>query len=347
MGTKQRLVLASAMALLGGHAALAAPPPAYHSPHNSFGQPDLEGQWTNATITPTTREAKFGTRPTYTAEEAKAQEGLQEEATAKGNAPTADPNKPITGGIIQARGGIGIDGNYNRGWFDPGTTVMRVHGEPRNSLLTTPNGQTPPRKAGAAPARPLGVAPRPGQGRYDNPENLGLGDRCIIGFGRNGGPPMLPNGFYNNNYQLVQSKDYVAINIEMVHDTRLVHLNGAHRADGIRPWFGDSIGHFEGATLVVETTNIPQGQSYNGSWEHLTVTEKFTRVANDRLLYQFSVNDPTMWDKPWGGEYEFASLNGRVLEYACAEGNYALEGILSGTRQAEKDRATATPVAAK
>jgi hypothetical protein len=308
--------------------------PAYKAPRNSLGQPDLEGSWTNATITPTARQAKFGTRATYTAQEAKDLENQQQEATDKGNAPTADNTKPITGGVIAAHGGIGIDGNYNRGWFDPGSSVMRVHGEPRNSLLTTPNGQYPPRKAGAAPLPPF-VRPA-AAGRYDNPEQLGLGDQCIISFGRNGGPPMFPNGFYNNNYQVVQSRDSVAIDIEMVHDTRVIRLNGTHRTDGVRPWFGDSIGHYEGDTLVVETTNIPQRQNYNGAWEHLKVTERFTRVAKDRLLYQFTVDDPTLWDKPWGGEYEFGALNGRLQEYACHEGNYALEGILAGARQEEK-----------
>ncbi|MDB5439918.1 MAG: hypothetical protein JWM33_2345 [Caulobacteraceae bacterium] len=322
---------------------------AYHAPRNGLGQPDLQGQWSNATITPTSRVATFGTRAAYTQEEAAALEGAQQAATDKGNAPTADNTKPITGGVIVARGGIGIDGNYNRGWFDPGSKVMRVHDEPRNSLLTTPNGQTPPFKPGAGPQRPPLAAPVAGAGRYDNPEQLGLGDRCLVSFGRNGGPPMFPNGFYNNNYQVVQSTDAVAIDIEMVHDTRIIRLNGVHRTDGVRPWFGDSIGHFEGDTLVVETTNIPQRQAYSGAWEHLTITEKFTRVAKDRLLYQFIVNDPTLWDKPWGGEYEFASLNGRVMEYACHEGNYALEGILAGARQDEAQAAQKAqkPVAAK
>ncbi len=348
-GLAVSLVLGLCVASVGASAA-DAPTAAYHAPRNALGQPDLQGQWTNATITPTNRVAAFGTRATYTQQEADALEGAQKDATDKGNAPTADNTKPITGGVIVARGGIGIDGNYNRGWFDPGSKVMRVHGEPRNSLLTTPNGQTPVPKAGASAAdRRCPAAPAAGAGRYDNPEQLGLGDRCIISFGRNGGPPMFPNGFYNNNYQFVQSKDAVAIDIEMVHDTRIVRLNSVHRTDGVRPWFGDSIGHFEGDTLVVETTNIPQRQAYGGSWEHLTITEKFTRVAKDRLLYQFTVSDPTLWDKPWGGEYEFASLNGRVMEYACHEGNYALEGILAGARQDEQRAAekAGSPVAAK
>jgi hypothetical protein len=309
----------------------------YHAPRNVFGQPDLEGFWTNATLTPIARDPKFGVRPTYTPEEVKQIEAHQQAALEKGNQAT-DPKAgaPAVGGLVTPRGGTQIDGNYNRGWFDPGSTVMRVGGQPRNSLLTTANGQVPPRKAGAAPApRPGPRARPPGAGPYDNPEQLGTGNRCIISFGRNGGPPMFSNGFYNNDYQIVQGKDSVAIDIEMVHDVRLIRLNSQHRADGVRPWFGDSIGRWEGETLVVETTNIPQAQAYAGSWEHLKVTERFTRVGKDRLLYQFTLDDPSLWDKPWGGEYEFSTLNGRVLEYACHEGNYALEGILAGARAEE------------
>ena len=334
---------AVAVCLLIGGAAQAGPP-AYHAPKTTFGQPDLEGFWTNATLTPITRDSTLGARSTYTTEEVKRIEGNQQAALEKGNQ-ASDPNAgaPAIGGIVTPRGGTQIDGNYNRGWFDPGSTVMRVAGQPRNSLLTTPDGQIPERRGGGAgPARP-GIGPRPaGSGPYDNPEQLGAGNRCIISFGRNGGPPMFSNGFYNNNYQFVQSPDTIAINIEMVHDTRIIRLNGRHRTDGIRPWFGDSIGHWAGDTLVVETTNIPQEQAYAGSWKQLKVTEKFTRVAPDRLRYQFTIEDPTIWDLPWGGEYEFATLNGRVMEYACHEGNYALEGILSGARQDEAKRAGRT-----
>lgn len=334
--------LVVALAIAATAQAQGAHPPAYHAPKNALGQPDLEGFWTNATLTPATRESSFGTRPTYSAEEVKRIEGGQQAALDKGNQ-ASDPNAgaPAVGGIVTPRGGTQIDGNYNRGWFDPGSTVMRVGGEARNSLLTTPNGQFPARKDGGAGRPPFG--PRPGGGgAYDNPEQLGTGNRCIISFGRNGGPPMFSNGFYNNNYQFVQSKDAIAINIEMVHDTRIIRLNAKHRADTVRPWFGDSIGHWDGETLVVETTNIPQAQAYAGSWENLKVTEKFTRVGAERLLYQFSIDDPTMWEKPWGGEYEFATLKGRVMEYACHEGNYALEGILSGARQEEANRKAKT-----
>ena len=180
------------------------------------------------------------------------------------------PSRSVTRPEFLAAGGA--VGGYNRGWLDPGNHVMRVNGEPRTSIITTPNGQPPARKAGAtaAPAPPpsfvalLGTSPTPRGGAFDNPESRGAGERCIVSFGRNGGPPMFANGFYNNNYQIVQSPNAVVIVVEMIHDARIVRLNSKHRTDDVRPYFGDSIGWWEGDTLVVETTNIPQSQQFIG-----------------------------------------------------------------------------------
>jgi hypothetical protein len=134
----------------------------------------------------------------------------------------------------------------------------------------------------------------------------------------------------------------------MVHDVRHIALDRKeHIPASVRPWFGDSIGHWEGDTLVVETTNIPQRQAYFGAWQDLKITERFTRIANDRLAYKFTVEAPSVWDKPWGGEYEFSSLKGDLHEYACHEGNYALEGILAGAREEERQAAAKKSVAAK
>ena len=334
----------------------ARPAAAYKAPRNAFGQPDLGGYWTNATLTAQARPAEYGNRLVHTPDEVRRLEGGIQQSIAAGNRST-DPNAPPPV--------AGVDpGGYNRGWLDPGSAVMRVGGQPRTSLLTTPDGQVPARRGGAgagagrgaaigALAAGRGVAGRGAGvaaagrgggaallaagrgGQYDNPENRPNGERCLISFGRNGGPPMFPNNFYNNNYQFIQSRDTIAIEVEMVHDVRLVHMNAKHRTDGVRPWFGDSVGRWDGETLVVETTNIPQTQAYNGSWQNLKVTEKFTRVARDRVRYQFTVEDPTLWDAAWGGEYEFAALNGKLEEYACHEGNYALEDVLSGARAAE------------
>ena len=253
----------------------------------------------------------------------------------EGNAPT-DPNAGAEAGKPDPRtvrpefaAAAGDVGGYNRGWLDPGSQVMRVHGEPRTSLITTPDGHPPKRKDGTSSEERWDGS----LGSFDSYETRPLGERCIMSFGRNAGPPMFPNGFYNNNYQFVQTPDSFVIEVEMVHDTRIVRLNARHRTDAVRPWMGDSIGWWDGDTLVVETTNIPEGQAFYGAWKDLKVTEKFTRVGKYRVHYQFSVEDPTVWDAAWGGEYEFAPLQGVIYEYACHEGNYALPGMLAGARQ--------------
>jgi len=325
------------------------PYPAYTAPRLKIGQPDLQGVWSNASLTPQSRPANQKDKAVLTEDEVAKLEGQVLVEIKEGNQRT-DPNAPadfvakttVTRPEFTAAGGA--VGGYNRGWLDPGNSVMRVNGQPRTSIYTTPTGAAPPRKAGAATATAtqpafvalLGTSPIPRGAPFDNPESRGAGERCIISFGRNGGPPMLANGFYNNNYQIVQSPNAVLINVEMNHDSRIVRLNSKHRTDDVRPYFGDSIGWWEGDTLVVETTNIPQSQQFSGSWKDLKVTEKFKRVADDRLYYSFTVEDPTTWDAPWGGEYEFHPLEPqRLYEYACHEGNYALHGILSGARVQE------------
>ncbi|CAN5115361.1 hypothetical protein BH11PSE2_BH11PSE2_17340 [soil metagenome] len=317
----------------------------YKTPRLSTGQPDLEGDWSNATLTPESRPAAMGERRRASPEEIAKAEGEIVKEIAEGNRPT-DPNKGAfkVGGELPAQDSAfnkpqyiaagGAVGGYDRGWLDTGDRMMRVAGEPRTSIITTANGRAPARKPGA-PAITRPAMPGGANAATWNPEARSLGDRCIISFGRNGGPPMLANGFYNNNYRIIQTKDAVAIDIEMVHDTRIVRLNAKHRADDVRPWFGDSIGWWDKDTLVVETTNIPQAQAYYGSWQNLKVTERFTRVGPNRLHYAYTIEDPQTWDAAWGGEYEFAPLNGKVEEYACHEGNYAMEGIFAGARQEE------------
>ena len=329
------------------------PYPEYKAPRTSWGAPDITGVWSNASLTPMSRPATLKDQAVYTEDQVAKLEGDVQIEIDEGNART-DPNAPadfVAKSSVQrpefAAAG-GDVGGYNRGWLDPGNHVMRIDGEPRTSLITTPNGAPPPRKADAKPPGSgtpsfyalLGDSPTPKGGAFDNPESRGAGERCIISFGRNAGPPMFANGFYNNNYHFVQTPDHVMINVEMNHDSRIIRLNSEHRTDDVRPYFGDSIGWWEGETLVVETTNIPQSQQFMGSWKDLKVTEKFRRVAEDRLYYGFTVDDPTMWDAAWGGEYEFHPLEQqRLFEYACHEGNYALHGILAGARVQEAEKA--------
>ncbi len=151
---------------------------------------------------------------------------------------------------------------------------------------------------------------------------------------------------YNSNYQFVLGKDTLAIYVEMVHDVRTIPISASkavaqssHRKDGVRPWFGDAVAWWEGDTLVVETNHIPQGQQYQGSWENLTVIEKFTRVSPSRMNYKFVISDPTLWAQSWGGEYEFGRATGDVYEYACHEGNYGLQNILAGARAEDEEEA--------
>ena len=345
------LLLASAALSLTAAVACAAD---YQAPRNGFGQPDFGGSWTNGTLTPQARPALYGTRRVQTPEEVRLLEG----ANAAKDAASAAPVSTASAG-----GASDNVGAYDRAWIDQGAKVMRVGGEPRTSLITTADGQPPPHRGEAAKPLPPGAGSLEAgraavkqaadfdqfaaqgnvaighMGSFDNPESRGVGERCIIGFGRNAGPPMFPNGWYNNNYLIVQGKDEVGIVVEMNHDVRHIRLTGGHRTDDVRPWFGDSVGRYEGDTLVVETDHFPQAQAYFGAWKDLKVTERFTRVAKDRVLYRFTVEAPSVWDKPWGGEYEFHPLKGQLYEYACHEGNHALPGILSGARAEERQAA--------
>jgi hypothetical protein len=323
------------------------PPPGWTAPRNAFGQPDLSGYWSNATMTPLTRNAKLTDKLVVSPAEAKGLEKAFAAALAAADAPTdqkkgpgavTDPNSPEAA-LVKIRPDFaaagGDVGGYNTFWIDPGAHMMEVNGEYRSSIITTANGQPPPRKAGAAPAF--------GRYRdvYDSYENRSLGERCIMGFGRNSSPPMLANGYYNNDYYIMQTPDAVVIQVELIHDTRIVRLKGGHLPENVRPFMGDSIGHWDGNTLVVETTNFPQSDAFMGSWKNLKVTERFTRVTPTRVNYQFTIEDPDTWDKSWGGEYNFSPLKGIVYEYACHEGNYALPAILAGARRQEQEAAAA------
>jgi len=319
----------------------------YKVPRTPYGQPDLEGVWSNVSITPLERPSEFGSSINLTKEQALQLEAAAVEHYIEGNAPT-DPNAPATDTTRKhCQGPGGLDCGYNSAWKDSATTVARIDGLPHSSFITsTPNGRIPAYKAGYVGPRGR-IARDDGEGSVtatrspmDNPEDRALGERCLTSFGYSAGPVMLPL-LYNNNYAFAQSKDYVAILVEMVHDVRMIRIGARHRTDGLRPWFGDSIGRYEGDTLVVETTNFPRAQAFRGAWQELKVTERFTRKGPYRMLYQFTVEDPTVWEQPWGGEYEFTASKGRIYEYACHEGNYALSGVLAGARAEEAAAAKA------
>jgi hypothetical protein len=198
-------------------------------------------------------------------------------------------------------------------------------------IIDPPDGRMPglSREARNSAAR----APR--RGAADGPEQRSLGERCLLSFGSASGPPMLPV-MYNSYYQIVQSPGFVMIQVEMVHDARIIRLDDHHLPNQIRKWMGDSVGHWEGNTLVVETRNFRPEQSFRGSTANMVVTERFTRVASDQIDYRFTVSDPAAFSAPFTGELAFNAAPVNIYEYACHEGNYALPGILAAEREAEK-----------
>jgi hypothetical protein len=235
-------------------------------------------------------------------------------------------------------------GGYNDFYIDRGSEFAIYNGEIRSSLIVDPvDGRYPARteasNARRSEARRLRGAA--GIGQYDNPENRPLAERCLKSFGSNMGPPMLPNYFYNNNYTIVQTTDHVMIMTEMVHDTRVIRLGEPKPLPAnLQPWFGDSWGHWQGDTLVVETTNFHptqrRGGIISGTSEKLKVTERFTRADENTLNYEFTIEDPETFTRPFSGEVPFNRLPEQVFEYACHEGNYALFNILSGARAQER-----------
>ena len=320
------------------------------------GHPDLQGVYDLATRTPLERPAGVG--PTYTAEEAAKREAAWAAEMKKGDAPlSADRAAPPKGGKLEGPFAFaaGTVGGYNSGWLDTGASFTIVDGQKRSSIvIDPPDGRVPPmtakarERAMAALARPTSDAQESNDpdlekapGAYDDPERRPLGERCLLGFGSTAGPPALPDYFYNNLHQIVQTRDTVVILTEMVHDARVVRMNAEHLPKTIRQWMGDSVGHWEGDTLVVDTTNFTDKTRFRSSTDNLHVVERFTRVDDHTLLYRFTVEDPETWPKPWTGEMAWPATDGKIYEYACHEGNYALTDILKGARLREKEAASA------
>jgi len=174
--------------------------------------------------------------------------------------------------------------------------------------------------------------------KYDSFKDRPLSERCYVGFGSTSGPPMMPV-LYNNTYQIVQTPTHVMILVEMVHDVRIIRMNSTHAAANVQQWLGDSIGHWEGDTLVVDTTNFTDATRFRGSSKNLHVVERFRRVDANTILYRATMEDPDTWVAPWTIEYPFNATAGPVYEYACHEGNYAMTDIMGGARKQEEDKA--------
>ncbi len=334
--------------------------PGFTPPKTSWGAPDLQGYWSNSSITDLQRSPDYPNLVMTDAEVAKM------EGADYYNNRTREDSKPNRPEDVKLLDGTDLlsGGGYNAFWVDQGSHVARVKGTPRSSWIVEPaNGRIPRKGAAAAEARPAAAAARPtgapaptgtvqgpgavdrnaggGFGSYDNPETRPMGERCIIGFGNTGGPVMT-NVLYNNTYQIVQSPTHAMILVEMVHDARIVPIFGSaaearasFRPGVIKQWLGDSVGWYEGASLVVETRNVhPQQRGYIS--KDGVLHERFTRWDDKQIVYEFTVDDPSQYAQAWKGEIAFNASAEPSYEYACHEGNYAMEGILAGARAQER-----------
>ncbi len=300
---------------------------AWTAPLASDGHPDLQGIWTNATVTRMARLPEFNGKLNLTDEEAKKFEQKDADAAAE---------KPGVEGVnLGGQVFSGTNAGYNVLFIDRGSQLARVDGMKRSSLIIDPpDGKVPARVAtpGGGGGRRGGGGG--GMGAYDSVKMRPASERCLIGFGSTSGPPMMPV-LYNNNYQIVQTPDTVMILVEMVHDVRIIRMNAQHDPPSIRKWLGDSVGKWEGDTLVVDTTNFSDKNRFQGASENLHVIERFRRVDPQNILYRVTLDDPATWAKPWTMEFPFVATPGPIYEYACHEGNYAMEDILGGARRTE------------
>ena len=305
----------------------------YEPPRTETGKPSFNGYWSNAALTNMQRPNNV--------ENLVIPEDQVAEATAAHpqNVRQATDDGLVQGEILDGSD-LGRGRGYNAFWVDPGSEYGLVRGERRTSWIVEPaNGRIPFTEEGLQLRRDA----RAQFSSNDGPEGRSLGERCIIGFGSTGGPPMM-NVLYNNVYQIVQTEDYLVIIVEMVHDARIIPINGEHRPTELTQWLGDSVGYWDGDTLVVETRNLhPQQAPLNAAplSARGTIVEKFTRYSDDQIFYEFEVDDPVYYSQPWRGEMSMNFSEERQYEYACHEGNYGLEGILAGARRLEVLEGTA------
>ena len=295
---------------------------AYAVPRTADGHPDLQGFWTNQTYTPLERPEGVD-KAFYTVEEVAAIESGRASREAELTVPGTIP-----------------DVHYDFTQFGLDRSQSPFARNLRTSLIVDPpDGRLPPVNAEGRRRAAAAAAERERVGRWDSAEANQLDDRCIIM--RGAGPPMM-NAGYNANYQIVQNRDYVMILVEIIHDARIIPLDGRPAPpERARQWMGVSRGRWDADTLVVETTNINGKNPFNGSSDRMRVTERFTRVADDTILYRFTVEDPLTWDRPWTAEMPMKETIGPLFEHACHEGNYGLYNTLVGARLEEQRAAEA------
>ncbi len=323
----------------------------YQSARNAQGHPDIQGTWDFRTLTPLERPKDLGDKAVFTAEE---EEAYRQKALYINDTDNKkDLNLPPE---------VDVQIPYNSFWLDFGT---EMNGDSRTSLIVDPpNGRLPELTPAAVELAKKNFARIPpirgffsiglDNFRPPGPEALGLSERCLIGF--NAGPPLMPSS-YNNNLRIVQAAGYVVLFTEMIHDARIIPIDGnAHLPEGITQWSGDSRGYWDGDTLVIETTNFNNKvPSYQlpldlaaldksgpvGLGKNLHLTEKLTRTSDSRLVYEYTVDNPSAFTKPFTAVIPMKATEDQIFEFACHEGNHAVPGILRGARTQEKEGATA------
>lgn len=299
----------------------------WEPPRTENGRPDLQGTWSNASITTLERS------PNYKSLVLSDDEVIRATTDHPQNIRLATDDNLVQGELLDGSD-LPKGRGYNAFWIDPGTKFGYINGEYRTSWIVDPaDGRIPYSEQGKALRAQLAKL----NAGFDGPEARPLAERCISTNMRTG-PPMI-NGLYNNNYEIVQTADYVVLRTEMISHARIVPLNAKHKLQALPPMFGESVGHWDGDTLVVETTNFSpmQEQASISLSTNAQVTEKFTRVSDEQIIYEFTIDDPKYYSQPWRGELSFLATDEKVYEFACHEGNYAMEGILAGARRQEMD----------
>ena len=302
----------------------------YRTPRTASGAPDLQGLWTNSAVTFLQRPPIFKNLVPTDAEAAMMEGGFRQMVGDLISTKPIDPDAPAPKPIKEVGNSDFIEMDMN---------MARIDGQRRTSWIVEPaDGRVPFTDAGRKAAKTTD------RDTYEGPEARPLMERCLIGIGSPEGPPMMNTGF-NAHYQIVQTRDHVAIHVEMNHDVRIIRMSDrAHAPEAIRPWMGDSVGWWEGETLVVETTNFSPVEvraPIGDTRADMRVVERFTRTSPTEFLYAFEVRNPARFAQSWQGEMVFRTLAAPIFEYACHEGNYSLPSILSGARQQEAAAADA------
>jgi len=331
--------------------AIMAAPALAQVPRTADGKPDLNGFWSNASLTPLARAPANKTLVVDELEAKRIASGYAMAGVTEEGFKGATYSDPTKGAPPKGGKDFGVQA-YDSFWMDPGAKLAFVKGEWRTSNIVEPASGQVPFKDAAEQARKR-VLNREryetGNAAYEGPEETTLSERCLIGFGQTGGPGMM-SVLYNNNYQMVQTPTHMMVLVEMAHDARVVPIfasaekaRASHKPQTITPWLGDTVGWWDGDTFVMETVNVKPIQAENQAFPLSSsgvVTERLTRTSDHDIFYEFTVNDPEIYTQPWKAELSFYPSKG-MFEYACHEGNYGMHGILAGAREKERLAATA------